>query len=190
MTPEAKRKISHWFILLVPISYIYVFPERKNLILLVLGILIFIVVIFELLRQNNEKLNSALLKMFGGIHRENEVKNTSTLIYSLSGIFLTIFFFSKEIAILAILFLTFGDGLAALVGERYGNHKIFRKKSWEGTITNLVVCLIAGFLFSKFFTIKNSQIILGSASATIIEILPIKDNLLIPIISGLVMTII
>jgi len=156
MTTEARRKISHWFILLVPISYVFIFPQRKHLVLLSLGVLILVVVVFELLRHNNDKLNQKLLNMFEGIYRKEEVKNTSTLIYTLSGIFFAIFFFSKEIAVLSILFLTFGDGFAALVGERYGKHKIYYKKSLEGTITNLIVCLILGFLFSKFFPIRNS----------------------------------
>ncbi|HAM39029.1 MAG: hypothetical protein A2474_01490 [Elusimicrobia bacterium RIFOXYC2_FULL_34_12] len=190
MTTEARRKISHWFILLVPISYVFIFPQRKDLVLLSLGVLILVVVVFELLRHNNDKLNQKLLNMFEGIYRKEEVKNTSTLIYTLSGIFFAIFFFSKEIAVLSILFLTFGDGFAALVGERYGKHKIYYKKSLEGTITNLIVCLILGFLFSKFFPIRNSQILFGSLVATIIEILPVKDNLLIPVCSALAMTIV
>jgi len=93
MTTEARRKISHWFILLVPISYVFIFPQRKDLVLLSLGVLILVVVVFELLRHNNDKLNQKLLNMFEGIYRKEEVKNTSTLIYTLSGIFFAIFVF-------------------------------------------------------------------------------------------------
>jgi dolichol kinase len=187
MTPEAKRKISHWFILLVPAVYIFISPKKTILLLLLIFMLI--VVIFEILRKRSEKLNQKLLKIFDGIYRNDEINKTSTLIYTLSGLFFSVLFFEKEIAILSIFFLTFGDGFAALIGEKYGKHKVSlkNKKSWEGVFTNLVTCLIVGFIFSIFFEIKNIQIIFGSAVATVVEILPVKDNLLIPIISALIM---
>ncbi|MDD5686832.1 MAG: SEC59/DGK1/VTE5 family protein [Elusimicrobia bacterium] len=186
MSPEFKRKLSHWCILLVPIFYIFLFSRYK--VLIILGILIILVVIFELMRQKNEKLNQKYLEMFGDICRAEEINNTSTLVYSLSGIFFTIYFFEKKYALLAIFFLTFGDGFAALVGERCGRHKICRKKSWEGSAANLLACLVTGFLFKYFSQITFLQIILGSVAATIIEILPVKDNLLIPVVSAFVMT--
>jgi len=186
MTPEAKRKTSHWFILLVP--FFYIFFLSREMILLILAIVMSIVIVFELLRLKNEKLNQKLLKFFDGVYRETEAKNVSTLIFTLSGIFFTVFFFEKEIALLAIFFLTFGDGFAALVGEKYGKHKIFGEKSWVGVITNLLTCLAVGLIFSHFYPIKFSQIFFGSLAATVIEILPVKDNLLIPVVSAYVMT--
>ena len=184
MTKEAKRKISHWFILLVP--FFYIFFLSREITLLLLAVAMSVVIVFELLRLKNDKLNQKLLKIFTGIYRETEAKNVSTLIFTLSGIFFTILLFEKEIALLAIFFLTFGDGFAALAGERFGKHKIFGKKSWEGVATNLLTCLFVGIIFSLFTDIKFSQIFFGSLAATVIEILPIKDNLLIQIISAFV----
>lgn len=184
MTPEAKRKISHWFILLVPFFYIF-FLSRET-ILLLLAVAMTVVIVFELLRLKNEKLNQKLLKIFDGIYRETEIKKVSTLIFTLSGIFFTVLFFEKEIALLAIFFLTFGDGFAALAGEKYGKRKILGKKSLAGVIVNLLTCLFIGIIFSFFTDIKFSQIFFGSLAATVIEILPVKDNLLIPIISAFV----
>ncbi|PKM93006.1 MAG: 3-hydroxyacyl-[acyl-carrier-protein] dehydratase FabZ [Elusimicrobia bacterium HGW-Elusimicrobia-4] len=96
MTPEMKRKISHWFILLVP--FFYIFFLEKETVLIILAIAMSVVIIFELLRLKNEKLNQKLLKIFNGIYRETEAKNVSTLIFTLSGIFFTVLFFEKEIA--------------------------------------------------------------------------------------------
>lgn len=188
MTPEAKRKTSHWFILLIPVFYIFFLSQKT--VLLLLAIAMSTVIIFELFRLKNEKLNQKLLKIFDGIYRETEANNVSTLIFTLSGMFFTVFFFEKEIALLAIFFLTFGDGFAALAGEKYGKNKIFGKKSWVGVATNLLTCLFVGIIFSFFTDIKFSQIFFGSLAATIIEILPVKDNLLIPIVSAFVMTIV
>jgi dolichol kinase len=37
----------------------------------------------------------------------------------------------------------YGDAFAALVGTKLGKHKIYKKKSWEGTVTMFVVSLIS-----------------------------------------------
>lgn len=188
MTAEAKRKISHWFILLVPFFYILFFSKKTVLILL--AIVMSIVIVFELLRLRNEKLNQKILKLFDGITRENEMKKVSTLIFTLSGMFFTILFFEKGIALLSIFFLTFGDGFAALAGERCGKHKVCGDKSWEGVATNFITCILTGYVFSLFFpALKISQIFFGSLAATVAEILPAKDNLIIPLTSAFIMKI-
>lgn len=153
-----------------------------------------IVIIFELVRLKNENLNQKLLKIFDGIYRQDEVKKVSTLIFTLSGIFFTILFFEKKIAVLSILFLTFGDGFAALAGEKFGKHKIFKNsnKTAEGTAANLIACIITGFLFLFLApaALKPNivQIIFGSIALAVVEAMPIpKDNLFIPVISGFVM---
>jgi len=191
MTEEEKRKLSHWCILIVPVCYIF-FLE-KNTLLLLLGAFFLLVAAFELLRQKYAGLNEKILKIFDGIYRKEEMYNTSTLIYTLSGMFFTVYLFEKKIALLAILFLTFGDGFAALVGERWGRHKISAnsKKSWEGTAANFISCMLAGLIFSRFYDISLLTIFIGSLSVTIIELLPrTKDNIVIPVISGFVMSII
>ena len=188
MTPESKRKISHWFILLIPFSYIFLFSKEKTL--LILGMVALIIMVFEFFRLKDEKLNKKILKMFAGVYRKDEVKHTSTLIYTISGIFFTIFFFRKDIALLAIFFLTFGDGFCAIIGEKYGKHKIIAKKSWEGAISNLLICLTVGFIFSNFYKMSYSQIILGSVAAAVVELLPVRDNLVIPVFSALIMTLV
>lgn len=56
----------------------------------------------------------------------------------------------KELAIASILMWGFGDAAAALIGKRFGRHKVLRfkhvdhKKSWEGTAAMSVVAFIFG----------------------------------------------
>lgn len=74
-----------------------------------------------------------------------------TFFYALSIGLLTAWFWPQglfQYAALGILVMTWGDGLAALIGQRYGRH-IYKlwdtQKSWEGTLTmflaSLAVCL-------------------------------------------------
>jgi dolichol kinase len=191
MTEEEKRKLSHWFILIVPVCYIFFL--RKNALLAALGVFFLFVALVEAIRQKNPALNERILKIFKGVYRKEEMYNTSTLIYTLSGMFFTVYLFEKKIALLSILFLTFGDGFAALAGEKWGRHKISAKskKSWEGAAANLVSCLIVGLIFSRFYRVGGLKVVSGAVAVALIELLPrTKDNIVIPVVSGMVMSII
>jgi len=190
MTEEEKRKLSHWCILIVPVCYIFFL--KRDILLLLLGAFFLLVAFVEALRRKYPVLNRKILKILDGVYRKEEMYNTSTLIYTLSGMFFTIYFFEKKIAILAILFLTFGDGFAALVGERWGRHKISvnSKKSWEGTAANFFSCILVGFVYLHFYQIGISKMLFGVLAVTAFELLPkTKDNIIIPVVSGFVMSV-
>ncbi|MDB9526169.1 SEC59/DGK1/VTE5 family protein [Oscillatoria sp. CS-180] len=84
----------------------------------------------------------------------NSVGRTSlgTFFYAISIGVLTAVFWGNghpEFAALGILTMTWGDGMAALVGQSLGRHiyKVWdMKKSWEGTSAMLVVSFVACFL--------------------------------------------
>ncbi|NET34902.1 MAG: phosphatidate cytidylyltransferase [Cyanothece sp. SIO1E1] len=79
-------------------------------------------------------------------------ESLGTFFYALS-IGLLIFWFwptwQPQYVALGILIMTWGDGLAALVGQRWGRHP-YRlwgvNKSWEGSLTMLVVSFVIGSL--------------------------------------------
>ncbi|MFN6559712.1 MAG: diacylglycerol/polyprenol kinase family protein [Nostoc sp. ChiSLP01] len=68
-----------------------------------------------------------------------------TFFYSLSiGILIAWFWYLQQpqYAVLGILVMTWGDGLAALIGQRFGKHKYKvsgAEKSWEGSLTMMLV---------------------------------------------------
>jgi dolichol kinase len=59
------------------------------------------------------------------------------------------------------------DGMAALIGKRYGNIKIYKEKTLEGTLS---------FIFTVFLWIEASNY-LGEIYAPSISILPCGCNL-------------
>ena len=93
---------------------------------------------------------------------------------------------------------TFGDLSAAVVGSRFGYHKlpILKKMSWEGTLTELVVdFLIAFIIFVNPFvygTLLLSNyvlwgvVIVMAITATAVEtcVYKLDDNLMIPVFAG------
>ncbi len=80
-------------------------------------------------------------------------KSFGTFFYSLSIGLLIAWFWplqQPQYAALGILVMAWGDGLAALIGQRFGQHhyKIWgRQKSWEGSLTmGLVSCFVSSLI--------------------------------------------
>jgi len=100
-----------------------------------------------------------------------------------------VFWRHSPIGILALMILCGGDGLADIVGRRFGSHKLFfnSQKSWAGSLAMFVGSFTFGFGFLALFndfqnfypaldlvaTARNVAII--SFVATIVEALPFQD---------------
>lgn len=75
-------------------------------------------------------------------------KSLGTFFYSVSiGILVACFWYlnQPQYAVLGILIMAWGDGFAALIGQRFGKHKyhIFGgQKSWEGSLTMTVLSFV------------------------------------------------
>ena len=99
--------------------------------------------------------------------------------------------FQRDIAVLALSFLAVGDPLANIVGKQIGRRKL-RGKTLEGGLACLIACVVTGLIFYYAgLNVPLLTILLGAAVATISEAipLPINDNLTIPLLAGLVMTV-
>jgi phytol kinase len=89
-----------------------------------------------------------ILSSINGIGR----KSLGTFFYAVSiGILIAWFWTIQQpqYAVLGVLIMTWGDGMAALVGQRFGKHpyKLWGiQKSWEGSLTMAVVSFIVSSL--------------------------------------------
>ncbi|WP_392535792.1 diacylglycerol/polyprenol kinase family protein [Nostoc sp. C117] len=123
-------------------------------------------------------------------------QSLGTFFYSLSfGILVAWFWYLEQpqYAVLGILIMTWGDGLAALIGKRFGTHKykVFgTEKSWEGSLTMMFVSYLISSLI-LFGTQGNSwQIwavsLLVALIATALEAVSFLgiDNLTVPLSSA------
>ena len=103
------------------------------------------------------------------------------------GILLTLALFPYQIASFAIIALTLGDGVAALIGRIYGRVRPYflLGKSIEGSLACFGVVFTASFMLAHYYQLAGSLVLaLGIAlTATMVEVLPLKtyDNLAIPI---------
>ena len=120
-------------------------------------------------------------------------KSLGTFFYALSIGLLTLWFWpiqQPQYAAIGILTMTWGDGMAALIGQRYGAHpyQIWgEKKSWEGSLTMLAVSYIvcAAILLGVQGPTLQTWAIAGATAllATVLESISKYgiDNLSVPI---------
>jgi dolichol kinase len=182
LSNELRRKAFHFLSAGIPIGY---YLTDYATALWVIGGLLGLAVLIEYARLSHSKINEWFHDIFGRMLRRGETDHYSAATYLLISSFLVIIVFHKEIAVLCLLYLIFGDGAAAIVGMKFGRTRIF-DKSLEGTLGFLIVCIAVGFLFPD---IPFSVRLTGSVTAAAVELLPMRtsDNLRIPIMSGSIM---
>ena len=84
--------------------------------------------------------------------------------------------FPTPSAVAGMLYNALGDGAAALVGKRFGRHRVSWGKSWEGFAAAVVVNLAVGLLLPG---IPAGAALAGALGAATLEFLPLPldDNL-------------
>lgn len=195
MFEELKRKSIHLIGLLIPICYYFVdrqgyyFINSRVTAIIILFTLTALYFSIELLRFANSKFQRLFLNHLSGLLRSHERRDITGTGYYLISASLSVLLFDKEIAIACLSFLVLGDMFAALVGKQWGRTKITAKKSLEGSLACLGICLTIGLFVAWLFHFNPRILFIGAFTATVVELLPlgIDDNFTIPLISGLVM---
>ena len=122
--------------------------------------------------------------------KETETRQVTGATYMWLSATLLVFVFDKEVAVLALLFLSVGDPFAALIGVR--DHRTRRfGKSLAGTTAFAVAALGAGLLATLHPDVPLIWWIApGAVVAALTELspLPFDDNLTVPIVAAAAMS--
>ncbi|MFH1368732.1 MAG: hypothetical protein ABII64_06375 [Elusimicrobiota bacterium] len=180
---EIKRKAFHMLTLIYVAGYWFL-PWEVTII--GMAVVLLFVITMEALRLNNPSLNKWVLSTLGGVHRKEETHHMSGLVFTLSGSLLTMLIFEdKCIVVASMLYLSFGDSIAAIIGKQRGKNKIWNKKSLEGSLSCFVVCVLVGLAFLRW-----DYALLGALVATLIETIPwpLNDNFWMPLISAAILS--
>jgi len=190
---EAQAKeIKFWRTILRPLAIVfplmYLLLDR-HFMLIFIGSVALAFLLLDLVRLLSKKTNLILFKSF--LFKQKEVRTFSSMTMFLVAIFLSILLFPKNIAILALTFLIFGDVFAKVIGMLFGKVHIF-KKTLEGSITYFLAAVIFGMLLQPYLGVSYLMLLLGALTAALIELIPwgVDDNLSVAILSGAVMYII
>jgi len=180
------RKVWRLGALFFPILYLF---QPKEILLLISGILLAVFIFLEIYRLTHPKINRKVYHKLHWILKEKERNKITTSTLFILALFLTILFFPKEIAVIALVFLIFGDSAAEIIGLRFGTFKLIGNKSLQGSLGCFIFCLIFGLIFAYYLQVAFGIVLIGSLAVTIIELIPVKidDNFTIPLVSALVM---
>mgnify|MGYP003962131827 CR=1 FL=1 len=197
---ELQRKGFHFSGLIIPLVYYlglrFSIPGSekpwltKETATWIVGIGTGIYLVIEMVRLTDPTANRLFVRLFRVVLRRQEVQGLTGTAYYLYGAFLSMLLFPPIVAIVAMMFLVFGDFAAALVGTSIGRIRIFPPRSLEGSAGCLLACLAVGLPLlwhvKPVWPVAVGLTAAGAVAATVSECLPwrMNDNLTIPLVSG------
>lgn len=171
------RKIWHSLGIIIPVVYWSGWLDRAPL-LWIVGITLIVLAVVEALRFTLRPVQRAFTFVFGLLLRDEEIKGPHSSLYFLSGIFVCVLLFPKELACVALVYLAVGDTAAEVVGRRFGRVKLLGPKTLEGTAACFVSSAVVGL-----FLLPWPIALVGAAAATLFELVGTGnvDNATIPV---------
>lgn len=151
--------------------------------------------LLDMIRAKYAPLNKLVIRMMGPLMRRSEREGMSGLPFYALGVSISLFFYQRDIAIVSIMFLVFSDPLSSFFGVLYGKDKILPNKSLQGAVAGFFTC----YLITLFYVMNTATLgthilvfaivagVIGAASE-LVSAFNIDDNLTIPVLSGLGMT--
>lgn len=151
--------------------------------------------LLDIVRARFSPLNNLVIRLMGPLMRRSEREGVSGLPFYALGVSLSLFFYQRDIAIVSIMFLVFSDPLSSFFGVLYGKDKIMPNKSLQGAVAGFFTC----YLITLFYVMNTATLgthilvfaivsgVIGAASE-LVSAFNIDDNLTIPVLSGLGMT--
>lgn len=165
------RKLIHINGVLIPVIAVSIGKSET------IALLLSVFAAFLIIEASKQKIPQEILSI---VYRENELKDFSIeplsyFISVLSLLYLS-FFIDEKITFAAIAILAAGDGVAGVVGRRYGRHRFSfnRNKSWEGTLSGFIAASLSGFYFA------GAIALVGSAFGMLAGAVNKHDNIAVP----------
>ncbi len=149
----------------------------------------------DFIRNKVPAVNEIVIKVMGPLMRRSEREGVTGLPFYALGISLALFFFSRDIAIVSSMFLVFSDPLSSFFGVLYGKDKILPNKSLQGAVAGFFTCYLITLFYAMNTTTTGTHLLVFSivagvigAASELVSAFNIDDNLTIPVLSGLGMT--
>ncbi|MEI8346090.1 MAG: diacylglycerol/polyprenol kinase family protein [Pseudomonadota bacterium] len=125
------------------------------------------------------------------LRAEERIKESSAFPYAMA-VLLTMITFPQTVAVASIYVLAIADPLAAIVGIRFGKHKIVGNKTWEGSLVFFAATFLCLLLVLLLKGVGSVEIAFGLSFVTallvgIFEVIPLRldDNFTIPLFTAI-----
>jgi len=167
------RKLIHISGVLIPfLAGENLFGKKLMIALVVLGLAVYLAI--EIFKKRLSR-DTLLL-----VYRENEIKGFSieplSYIFSVLSLLSLSFFIDEKLCFAAIAILAAGDGVADLIGRKYGRHRLSfnMDKSWVGSFSGFAAAVITGFYYAGAIAIVGS--VFGMLAGAVNK----HDNIAVP----------
>ena len=179
------RKLIHLALAAVPAIGWFVSYE---LALALAAALLVASLVVEAVRRRWSWVNRLFWRFLPATFKEGEQRHVLGSTWFSVGMVATLALFGRDVGSTAILFLTWGDPAAEVVGRRWGTPG--QTKTLAGSLACLAACLMAGIVGMGLGGLSIWVVLAGAGMATIVErwAPPPDDNVWIPVLSGLTMT--
>jgi len=174
-----KRKLFHLFTSLALFLLYFFLEKREFFYLLFLGFILF--TLFEFLRLKRKEL-LPFKGLWEPLLKEKERNSLSDAFYFLFGLLLSLLIAPYELFGITILILGMADPLAEISGKLLKGKEIFRGKTLEGGLGFFLSSLLLQYLY---FGEHKSLHLLHALFLSLVELLSERDNLWIPLVSGI-----
>ena len=177
---EGQRKVIHLASAVIPVL-VWVLPRPASIGLL--GAIVATALAVEVARRFVPSIRDIFLRLTGGLLRTTERTDLSGATWMAIAYLVAVVVFPLPVAVAAMLYNAFGDGLAAVVGKRWGRHRVPGGKSLEGAGAGFAANLLVGLAIPG---ISPLAAVIGGGGTALLELLPIpvNDNLVVTIGGG------
>ncbi len=182
----------HWWrvvlrpvlVLLIP----YYWHYSKSATLILIGSVAGLFLLIDGLRLSTGTAKKFFASKVNFLFRQSEKERISSINLLFIAMFLVVLFFNRDIAMVSLAFLIFGDIFSKVFGLAYARHRLFHK-SVEGSLAYLGCALVCVYVFASTTSLALPMLLIGAIAATIAEALPlnIDDNLSVALLSGTAM---
>ena len=161
-------------------------PFSVGLMVVLLSVLSGLALVVEMARFKFPTVNKLIMVWLKPILKESEDRRVTGATYIAISALVAFLVFDEPVAIAALLFLSLGDPVAAIVGTRVRGFRV-GNKSPLGTLAFFgVAAAVTGVLVAGDVVAFHWALIAGAAIAGTVELapVPLDDNLTVPLVAG------
>ncbi|MDK2915762.1 MAG: hypothetical protein PWR25_319 [Euryarchaeota archaeon] len=178
---ESLRQVVHLIFGLGIAGFVHLFDRDIVLSVLVLTLFVGFILSDAVARGYTVPVVSPII---AALERRDAAPGKGALFFALGALF-CIAFFAKEVAFVGLVVLALLDSVTTLAGVRFGRTRIYNHKSLEGTLAGFAATAIA-----LSFLVPLGAALATAVAAAVAELVsPVDDNLVIPVVASLALTI-